>query len=306
MAPSVMSGVIRIFKPCSLCGLYRSSQLGRFALRKGHHEGLISLETFQAVQRRIKEDAKAPARKDISTDFPLRGFIVCNDCDKPLTANWSTSKTGKKHPYYMCFSKGCDSYRKSIRRDVLEGQFGEMVQNLQPTQGLIAIAKVMFKHAWKQRMAQAEGLLQAIKHDAAKIDKQIEGLLDRIVQSENSTLITAYETRLVNLEQDKLVLAEKLQKGAKPAYPFDQMFELACNFLASPWKLWDFRTIRPQTNRAQTGFFRAHCLLPQTRTSNPKNHLTIQGVRRYYDWTKQYGGHGGIRTHDEAINPILP
>ena len=209
------------------------------SLRRGHHEGLISLETFQAVQRRIKEDAKAPARKDIRADFPLRGFITCNDCDKPLTANWSTSKTGKKHPYYMCFSKGCKSYRKSIRRDVLEGRFGEMVQNLQPTAGLFAITKVMFKHAWTQRMAQAEGLLQAIKHDVTKIDKQIEGLLDRIVQSENPTLITAYETRLGKLEQDKLVLAEKLQKGANPAYPFDQMFELACNFLASPWKLWN-------------------------------------------------------------------
>ena len=86
------------------------------SLRKGHHDGLISLETFQTVQRRIKEDARAPARKDISADFPLRGFVLCADYDKPLTACWSNSKTGKKHPYYMCFSKGCASYCKSIRR----------------------------------------------------------------------------------------------------------------------------------------------------------------------------------------------
>ena len=53
-------------------------------------------------------------------------------------------------------------------------------------------------------------------HDVTKIDKQIEGLRDRIVQSENPALITANETRLAKLEQDKLVLAEKLQKGANP------------------------------------------------------------------------------------------
>ncbi|MCV2890126.1 recombinase family protein [Ruegeria aquimaris] len=74
-------------------------------LRKGHHEGLISYETYLKVQQRLREGARAPARKDISEDFPLRGFVTCGDCDKPLTACWSKSKTGAKHPYYMCFTK---------------------------------------------------------------------------------------------------------------------------------------------------------------------------------------------------------
>jgi hypothetical protein len=62
-------------------------------------------------------------RKDINPDFPLRGFVLCNDCNNRLTANWSKSKTGKKHPCYLCFTKGCASHRKSIRRDVLEQAF---------------------------------------------------------------------------------------------------------------------------------------------------------------------------------------
>lgn len=55
-------------------------------LRKAQHEGLISFETFEKIQTKLKDTAKAPARKDINEDFPLRGFITCNDCDKPLTA----------------------------------------------------------------------------------------------------------------------------------------------------------------------------------------------------------------------------
>ena len=90
------------------------------SLRKGHHEGLISLETFEKIQKRLKDGAKAPARKDISSDFPLRGFVLCCDCGKPLTACWSKSHTGKKHPYYLCPTKGCPSYRKSIRRMCLK------------------------------------------------------------------------------------------------------------------------------------------------------------------------------------------
>jgi len=56
----------------------------------------------------------------ISADLPLRGFVLCNDWQKPLTACWSTSKTNKNHPYYRCQTKGSVSYLKSIRRDVLE------------------------------------------------------------------------------------------------------------------------------------------------------------------------------------------
>lgn len=78
-------------------------------LLKGQHEGLVTLETYTRIQERMAEDARVSARKDINEDFPLRGFVTCSDCDRPLTSCWSKSKTGKKHPYYMCFFKGCDS-----------------------------------------------------------------------------------------------------------------------------------------------------------------------------------------------------
>lgn len=55
-------------------------------IRKGQHEGLIDYTTYQKIQERLTSTAKAPARKDISADFPLRGFIHCNDCGTALTA----------------------------------------------------------------------------------------------------------------------------------------------------------------------------------------------------------------------------
>ena len=68
----------------------------------------------------------------------------------------------------------------------------------------------MFKNAWQQRLEQAEGLVQVLKRDTAKIDKQIEGLLERIVEASHPKVIGAYETRLIKLERNKLVLNEKL------------------------------------------------------------------------------------------------
>lgn len=104
-------------------------------LCNGHHESLVSFETFKRIQKRLSETAKAPACKNINADFPLRGFVNCDDCDKPMTSCWSKSKTGAKRPYYMCKTEGCESYRKSIRRDELEGEFEAVLESLQPTKG---------------------------------------------------------------------------------------------------------------------------------------------------------------------------
>lgn len=104
--------------------------------RLGKHEGLISYQTFQRIQERLAGNPKTPARKDISEEFPLRGFIVCDDCGSPLTSCWSKGRNGK-YPYYMCFQQGCESYRKSIKRDVLEGEFEALLRDLKPTEGLV-------------------------------------------------------------------------------------------------------------------------------------------------------------------------
>ena len=207
-------------------------------LRKGHHEGLISLETHELIQQRIKDGARAPARKDINADFPLRGFVCCDDCNTPLTACWSASKSGKKHPYYLCHAKGCPSYRKSIRRDVLEGEFDELMQSLTPSEGMFAMASKMFKDAWGQRAGQKEADKRLIRTERNKLDTQIEGILDRVVDADSPTLISAYEKRIEKMEREKLILDEKLETRGKTLHPFEQMFEHALQFLSNPWKLW--------------------------------------------------------------------
>ncbi len=208
------------------------------SLRKGHHEGLISLENFERIQQRIKEGARVPARKDINAEFPLRGFITCGDCNNPMTSCFSKSKTGTKHPYYMCFTKTCDSYRKSIKRDALEGEFETLLKQMKPSGTLFNYLRIIFKREWELRLASLNDLKKTLRRDILKLDKQIDNLMDKIVDAESNTAITAYERRIARLEKDKLIKAEKLENGTTPQRTFEEMFELALTFLANPWKLW--------------------------------------------------------------------
>lgn len=207
-------------------------------LRKGKHEGLISLETFERIQQRLTEKPKAAARKDIRADFPLRGMVSCAECGKPLTSCWSTSKTGTKHAYYMCFEKGCARNRKSIRREKLEDEFSAILARVTPNKSLVEVAERMFRQAWTQRAAQAKAFAATCQREAAQIERQVEKLLDRVVEAGSESVMRAYEKRIAGLERQALVLREKSQNAAQPKQPFDELFELAIRFLANPWNLW--------------------------------------------------------------------
>ncbi len=60
----------------------------------------------------------------------------------------------------------------------------------------------------------------------------------RIVETDNPSVIAAYEKKIAKLEQDKLVLNDKLAQKGKPKNSLDEIFELSMAFLTSPCNLW--------------------------------------------------------------------
>lgn len=206
-------------------------------LREGKHEGLVSVEIFHKIQERLAEGSRAAIRKDIQVDFPLRGHARCGDCEKPLTACWSSGKK-KKYPYYWCFNRECVGYRKSISGMKMHVEFEQLLEGVQPTPGLFNLSKAIFKDVWDQRVEQTAAVTANLKTELKKLDKQIEQLLDRIVDAGSSTVIAAYEKRISNLERKKLVARDKIINSGQPKLTFDELFEHACSFLSNPLKLW--------------------------------------------------------------------
>ncbi|WP_449411278.1 recombinase family protein [Methylobacterium komagatae] len=168
-------------------GYVEAPQWG-IARRKGHHEGLISLATFERIQDRLAGLGRTAYRTDLNVDFPLRGFVHCDDCGGFLTACWSTSsgKEKKRHPYYQCPKKGCASYGKAIRRSVIEGEFEALLRHAQPQPQLFAVASAMFRDLWDRRQANVKNESKTLTAALAKIDEQMEQTVERIVRVERA------------------------------------------------------------------------------------------------------------------------
>ena len=206
--------------------------------RKGHHEPLITLETHQRIQDRLN-GLRAVYRTHLAEDFPLRGSVMCDDCSGPLTACWSTSgsKQRKRHAYYQCPRKGCESYGKAIRRDVIEGEFEAMLRTAQPSPQIVKLAGAMFKELWRRKQANVEKEAAALRAALANVEKQVEQYVERIVETSVPAVVRALEGKIESLENEKLLLRERVANVA-PQGDFERRLRTALEFIGSPWKLW--------------------------------------------------------------------
>jgi site-specific DNA recombinase len=207
-------------------------------LRKGHHEPLISAETYRKIQERMTGAARVPARKDISDDFPLRGFVRCGDCGSPMTACWSTGRWKNRFPYYLCAKTGCASYRKSIRRQNLEGEFGELLEKLTPSTKLLGAARAVFEEFWHRRLDTLDAQAEVYKTQLIVVERKVEQFLDRIADSDVPAIVKTYEDRIRILEAEKAALHEKIARVGRPMKAFGETLRTALEFLASPYKHW--------------------------------------------------------------------
>ena len=98
----------------------------------------------------------------------------------------------------------------------------------------------MFRDAWTQRLAQAEDIIKSGKNQIKAIEKQVDALLVRIIDTTNPTVIRAYEGKISELERSKTKLQDQLAHHITPASgTFEEKLEPALQFLANPWKLWE-------------------------------------------------------------------
>ena len=166
--------------------------------------------------------------------FSLRGIAVCAGCNVPLRSSITKGNGGSYH-YYLCQTKGYDHYGKSIKRDKVEGDVGELIKSLQPTEGLMAAAKAMFRHIWEAKEAQAKDMLSIGKRKIASLEKDVDRLLDTITSVSKPSVIARCEDKIDMLEREKTKLAQEMA-SAKGC--FEEKLEPVLTFLANPFKIW--------------------------------------------------------------------
>jgi DNA invertase Pin-like site-specific DNA recombinase len=168
------------------------------SFRKAEHDGIIELSTYKRNQINLAAIARPRLRKDYSPMFPLRGYAICDECKRPLTAGMFKGRKERK-PYYLCKTKDCALHNKTIKKEEIENRFYELLKTITPSVSMLNLIEAVISDCWKTRSAKSKDNAQSIKQQISKIQAQIEATYDRIAQltaSGKTELVIGYEAQI--------------------------------------------------------------------------------------------------------------
>ena len=150
----------------------------------------------------------------------------------------------------------------------------------------------MLVDAWEIRNAIALGEKDVLREQLDETNKQIEGLLDRIVEATNASVVSAYETRTDKLERDRIVLQEKIENAVPEKGRLEDCMELAMRFLLSSWNIYKNSDYALRQTVLRLAFAKPLRYRLNGVYGTPEFFLPIQIFRRNF-WVKKRDGAAG-------------
>lgn len=214
--------------------------------RRGQHEGIISASTYEKIQTRLqKESLPSRIRKNVTSDFPLRGLITCV-CGSHMTAAWSKGRP-KKYGYYFCTNKECSFYKKSVPKKVVEEGFKNVLQKttLKPEAG--KLVELVFDRVWKEEVADLEKQGSVLIRQVQDLSNQIRDFTDMARKAKSERLRGAYERQIEEKSFElERVRADKTFNKIDPRVPYRTALRKARGLLKNPYPAWKKLEIQEQ------------------------------------------------------------
>lgn len=205
--------------------------------RIGHHEPIISLQTFQQIENRLNKKSIVVHRKDTSLDFPLRGFVLCSECQHKITASWSTGRNGK-HPYYHCSTNTCPVKGKTIKRETLEYEFEVILRSIKPKERTLNLTKEILLDLWNKKIGEVETIGRDFEKSLDEIRSKMRLFLDRIGKTTNEAMIRTYENEIEKLGSEEKIIENQLLLLQTRRPEFRTALEQTFEFLKNPYVYW--------------------------------------------------------------------
>lgn len=173
---------------------------------QGQHEPLISEALFYEVQD-ILNGKKRPVRAgtSISTHdaFPLRGFLICPDCGRMLTASASKGKGGLYY-YYHCIA-ACGVRFKAENANSL---FVRELKKYVPKSGMNEIQIITIKEAYHEQTRAQTSSRKKILIELEEINARLRNartlLADHKIEAEDFRELKTECTARINEPEAKL------------------------------------------------------------------------------------------------------
>ena len=149
---------------------------------EGKHQAIVDDVTFYKVQDILTgRKRKVPgAFKTIREEFPLRGHLICPQCNNKLTASLSKGKMGTLYAYYHC-KNGCPERQKA---EVVNESFVNLLSSITAKPNSIKLFSAIIKDKLKSNNINGKAEMASINREIAKQNQRIKNAKDLMLDGE--------------------------------------------------------------------------------------------------------------------------
>jgi DNA invertase Pin-like site-specific DNA recombinase len=203
--------------------------------RPGAHLPLVSEELFLRVQALLAGKRTAPGvYSRINPDFPLRRFVRCGACQRPLTAAWAKGRS-RRYRYYWCATPGCRSV--CCRGEMLEGEFVTLLDAVRPEPAYSALFREVLLAIWQKQQGEAQESRTAIERRILAVEQRRQRLIDAYID-ERTIDRDSYEARVLKLNKEKQLAEMELRAFQPQAHDVHGLLAFAEHVANRTGDLW--------------------------------------------------------------------
>ncbi len=205
--------------------------------RVGKHKAIISKECFAKIESRLSGNIKNKARKDISKDFPLRGFVACAECKKLMTASWCAGRN-TKYPYYRCNTKGCSNREKYIKAGDMEDGLASILQGTVPREQLLNYVKARLNIKWQKRLDDVNELRKSVDTEILSHKESIKSLVIQMTKAKSDLVVEAIQEQIEEFSKKEKVSSGRLYNINNTNLNFGTALGMVFEVLKNPYTEW--------------------------------------------------------------------
>ncbi|HEX2223282.1 MAG TPA: recombinase family protein [Thermoanaerobaculia bacterium] len=218
-------------------GIVRSTEWG--IETKGEHEPLVEPTTWAQVQLQLSGRPAAPGmlqRNKEHPDFPLRGFVRCATCGRPLTASLSRGKMGRRYGYYRCWEKDCGAIQ--IRAERLKEIFGTLLRQVQLAPGMARLVEAALLDLWEELRKDAVQSAAAVKRRITELEQHKKRLVRAYIYDQAIDRAT-YDEELAGLEEAMTFTHLELRDAVLEDFDMEASLGYARAVITKTYQLWE-------------------------------------------------------------------
>ena len=175
---------------------------------------LVDQDTWDRVQKRVKENQHAPARSKAVEPYLLSGKLICGHCNQKMLGESGHSQRGTIHRYYTCAGRkkhrSCD--KKPLPKDWIEDVVVEFAKDLLTDEMIAEMARKAVKE--NERILDENSEIKSLQSRQKDVELRL-GNLTKAIETGivPETILRRISELEAELRQIKkaIIEAEKLQ-----------------------------------------------------------------------------------------------